>query len=168
MTEPAGRPATPGQTVVTTPDATTIRTTRSFDAPRALVWRLWNDPDRIPEFWGPRGTTTRVESYDFRVGGRWRIVCIASDGRQDGFGGVFRRIEAPTLVEWTFGYDGFPGQEIVETLELVEDGAVTTMVGTSFFESTEARDGMLDSGMEGGLREMQDRFDELLEREQSG
>ena len=32
--------------------------TRVFDAPRPLVFKAWIEPERIKEWWGPRGFTT--------------------------------------------------------------------------------------------------------------
>lgn len=45
---------------------------RVFDAPRELVWRVLTDPDRVTNWWGPRGYTTTVEEMDVRPGGKWR------------------------------------------------------------------------------------------------
>jgi uncharacterized protein YndB with AHSA1/START domain len=150
-------------TVVTTPSDLEIGVTRTFEAPRELVWRLWNDPERIPEFWGPRGTTARVEEYDLRPGGRWRIVNIMADGSEIGFGGEFREVDAPERIVRTFAWDGAPG-EVLETLRLDEHDGRTTISSISLFETKEQRDGMLASGMEKGATETHDRFDELLSR----
>ena len=42
---------------------------RIFQAPREAVWRANTDPELIPRWWGPRGTTTRVAEMDVRPGG---------------------------------------------------------------------------------------------------
>jgi uncharacterized protein YndB with AHSA1/START domain len=58
---------------------------------------------------------------------------------------------------------GDAGHVIAETVpfEDLEDGR-TKVTGTSLFHPTEERDGMLASGMEGGLTETHDRLAELL------
>jgi uncharacterized protein YndB with AHSA1/START domain len=41
--------------------------TRTFDAPRELVWKVWTDPKHSNEWWGPKGFTTPETSV--RPGG---------------------------------------------------------------------------------------------------
>lgn len=43
--------------------------TRTFDAPRDLVWKAWSEPERLAEWWGPKGCKLIVGSLDFRPGG---------------------------------------------------------------------------------------------------
>ena len=40
--------------------------TRVFDAPRALVFKAWTEPERIKQWWGPRGFTTLSCEMDLR------------------------------------------------------------------------------------------------------
>ena len=42
---------------------------RIFDAPRALVWEAWTDPEQVQRWWGPQGFTTPFCTIDLRVGG---------------------------------------------------------------------------------------------------
>ena len=42
---------------------------RTFDAPRELVWKAFTDPEIVPRWWGPHGTTTTVVEMDVRPGG---------------------------------------------------------------------------------------------------
>ena len=51
---------------------------------------------------------------------------------------------------------------IVETLEFTEEGGRTTLTSTSLFDSQEARDGMLATGMEHGARQSMDHLERLL------
>lgn len=53
---------------------------RVFDAPRALVFRMWTDPDHVMKWFGPRGFTCTLHEMDVRVGGRWRFDMKAPDG----------------------------------------------------------------------------------------
>ncbi len=43
---------------------------REFDAPPALVWRTWTEPDLVTRWYGP-GVESIVHSMDVRVGGAW-------------------------------------------------------------------------------------------------
>ena len=53
---------------VTTPSDREIRTERIFDAPRDRVYAAYTDPELIPQWYGPRGSTTIVDQMDVRVG----------------------------------------------------------------------------------------------------
>ena len=44
---------------------------RVFDAPRDLVWQCFTDPERMKEWWGPKGCTIVASNMDFRVGGTY-------------------------------------------------------------------------------------------------
>lgn len=66
--------------VRSTADDRTITIRRVIPAPRALVFRVWNDPVHITRWWGPHGFTTTTYSHDFRVGGRWHFTMHGPDG----------------------------------------------------------------------------------------
>jgi len=148
---------------VTTPREREIYIEREFDAPRDRVFALFIDPELIPQWWGPRGTTAEVIEMDARTGGDWTFVAHGSDGSQTGFRGTFREVTAPERIVQTFEWDGMPGYVSVDSVEFVElaDGR-TKMICTSLFHTNEERDGMIGAGMEGGMNETYQRFDELL------
>jgi uncharacterized protein YndB with AHSA1/START domain len=56
-----------------------IVVTRVFDAPLALVWRAWTEPEHLAVWWGPRGFTTTTRQMDLRSGGVWRFVMHGPD-----------------------------------------------------------------------------------------
>jgi uncharacterized protein YndB with AHSA1/START domain len=137
---------------------------RVFDAPRDLVFRAFADSKLIPQWWGPRKITTRVEKNDVRVGGVWRFICHAPDGREDTFHGVYLRIEPPGLISHTFNYEPIgPGHELTETAEFEEISEGKTRVTiTSVYNTIEDLEGMVGAGMEAGASESYDRLAELL------
>lgn len=53
---------------------------RVFDAPRALVYKMWTDPAHVMTWFGPRGFACTLHEMDVRVGGRWRFDMTAPDG----------------------------------------------------------------------------------------
>jgi uncharacterized protein YndB with AHSA1/START domain len=57
-----------------------ILITRTFDAPRELVWEAWTNPKHVTHWWGPNGFTTTIEKMDVRVGGVWKHVMHGPDG----------------------------------------------------------------------------------------
>jgi len=147
---------------LTVPSDREIVLTRTFDAPRRLVWEALTRPEHVPQWWGPRGTTMLVDKMDLRPGGAWRFVSRGPDGSEHGFRGEYREIVPPERIVQTFEWEGLPGHISVETLTLEERDGRTTITGTSVFDSVEDRDGMLQSGMETGAAETYDRLEEHL------
>ena len=66
--------------------------TRVFDAPRALVWKAWTDPQYVMQWWGPKGFTAPVCKMDFRVGGKFLYCMRAPDGQEFWNGGEYHEI----------------------------------------------------------------------------
>ena len=149
---------------VTTPTDREIHIEREFDAPRDRVFAAFTDPDLIPEWWGPRNTTTVVDRMEVRPGGSWRFVVRNSDGSETAFRGTYREVSAPERIVQTFEWEGMPGHVSVETATFEDLGERTRVVTTSLFHTPEERDGMLASGMERGMNETYARLDELLAR----
>ncbi len=150
---------------LTTPGEREIHVERTFDAPRDRVFAAYTDPELIPQWWGPYGTTTTVEELDATAGGRWRFVIHNSDGSETGFRGVFREVIAPERIVWTFEWEGLPGHVSVDTATFEDLGNRTRVVSTTVFHTPEERDGMLESGMEKGMNETYARLDELMARQ---
>jgi uncharacterized protein YndB with AHSA1/START domain len=80
-----------------------------------------------------------------------------------GMGGVYREIVAPERLVTTERFDEawYPGESL-NTLVLVENGGRTTLTQTMRYESREARDAVIKSGMEKGVTASYDRLAELL------
>jgi uncharacterized protein YndB with AHSA1/START domain len=150
--------------VVTTPGEREIHAEREFDAPRDRVYAAYTDPKLIPEWWGPRGTTAVVEQMDVQPGGGWRFVIQNSDGSETAFRGTYREVSPPERIVQTFEWEGMPGHVSVETATFEDLGDRTKVTTTSLFHTTEERDGMIGSGMEGGLQETYERLDAVLAR----
>ncbi|WP_127503746.1 SRPBCC family protein [Actinoplanes solisilvae] len=144
---------------VQTPDDTTIVMSRTFDAPRDLVFACHTQPEHIRHWWG-RGNPLDV-TLDFQVGGKWRFVEHA-DGQEHAFRGEVKAIDAPNGFTWTFEYEPMPGHILTENYVFTEDGGRTTVTSTSTFDSKDDRDGMLQSGMESGANESYEALDAYL------
>ena len=146
---------------VTTPSDKEIVMTREFDAPRELVFEAHSSCEHMSQWWGPRGYEFAKCELDFRPGGTWRVVQRDPEGQEFAFRGEYREIVRPERIVWTFEFEGMPGAS-VETLTLEERDGKTLFTGTSVFATTEQRDAMLESGMEGGANESMERLDEYL------
>lgn len=147
---------------VTSPNDHEVRIERIFDGPRDVVFAAMTNPDLVPHWWGPRGTTAHVDTMDVRPGGAWRFVTQMSDGTETAFRGTYREVAAPERLVQTFEWEGMPGHVSVETSTFEDLGDRTKVTVVARFETTEERDGMLASGMEKGMNDTHQRFDEVL------
>ncbi len=138
--------------------------TRVFDCPRSLVWDAFTKPELVRRWLlGPPDWTMPVCEIDFRVGGRYRYVWRNGAGIEMGMGGVYREIAAPERIVTTEKFDQpwYPG-EAVGTLVLLEHSGTTTLTQTLLYESREAREAVLKSGMETGVAASYDRLEDVL------
>lgn len=99
-----------------TPD-TTIAITRTFDAPRQLVWNAWTEPDQFGKWFGPGTARTTM---DLRPGGEWRCVMLF-DGGEKPFWGEVQEIDEPERLVLTFT-DSPEGISIVTVVLTETDG----------------------------------------------
>ena len=148
--------------LIAKPGMQAITVVREFDAPRDLVFKVMNDPALIPQWWGPREYTTRVEKMELRPGGQWRFIQRDSAGEEFAFRGVYHEISAPERVVQTFEFEGIPGHVLLQTTTFEEHNGKTLMNSNLVYQSVEDRDGMLQTGMERGQSESYERLEELL------
>ena len=150
---------------LTAPGEREIVMTRVLDAPRQLVFDALTKPELVRRWLlGPPGWSMPVCEIDLRLGGKYRYVWRQdSDGTEMGMGGVYREIVVPERLVTTERFDEawYPG-EAVGTLVLVEQRGRTTVTQTMRYESREARDAVLKSGMEKGVAASYDRLADLL------
>jgi len=154
-----------GNLKLTTPGDREIVMTRALDAPRRLVFDAFTKPELLKQWLlGPPGWSMPICEIDLRVGGAYRYVWRRdSDGSEMGMGGLYREIAAPERLVATekFEQPWYPG-EAVGTTVLVEQGGKTSITQTVLYQSQEARDAVLKSGMERGVAASYDRLAELL------
>ena len=149
---------------VTTPTEREIAMTRVFDAPRRLVFDAFTKPELVKRWLlGPPGWSMPVCEIDLRVGGAYRYVWRHVNGKEMGMGGVYREIVPQERLVCTELFDEawYPGESLITTT-LVEQGGRTTLLSTMLYESQEARDAVLKSGMERGVAASYDRLAEVL------
>jgi uncharacterized protein YndB with AHSA1/START domain len=66
--------------------------TRTFDAPRELVWKAWTDPKHFQRWWGPKDYTCPFCQMDLRVGGKYLNCMRSPEGQEYWSTGVYREI----------------------------------------------------------------------------
>lgn len=156
---------------VTLPSDREVRVTRTFNAPRTLVWDAHTKPELVTKWMlGPPGWSMPVCEMDVRPGGayKWRWQSD-EDGKQFGFHGTFSDVNAPMRLVHEEYYDAgdvggdMPTNEpALITLELSEANGVTTLVCTMKFASKESRDGAVATGMTDGMEIGYARLDDMF------
>ncbi|BBD38992.1 SRPBCC family protein [Aminobacter sp. NyZ550] len=141
-----------------------IRMSRSFDAPRTLVWRAWTRPEHVARWWGSRAMgATKVVKLDVRPGGEWRFEQTTPDGTVFAFIGRYIEVDEPEKLVNTFALEGmFEDKTVIETHRFEERDGKTHYSGVTRFDSIEDRDGMVASGMEAGAQDSMNQLEELL------
>ena len=109
---------------------------------------------------GERGEVTSVE-VDLRVGGAWRYVMMANGGFEVAFHGEYREIVANERLVTTEVFEGMPDDLAVDTVTFTERDGRTTLTVVVEHDSKEARDGHIESGMEGGMQEALDHLEQV-------
>ncbi len=153
--------------IIAEPGKQELIITRDFDAPRGLVFRAFTDPDLYVQWIGPRGLTTRLETFEPKNGGSWRYVQTDQNGNTFAFHGVHHEVLPPERIIGTFEFEGLPetGHVLLQVARFEElSGNRTRLMSQSVFLSVEDRDGMMQTGMEEGINKSYERLDELLEK----
>jgi uncharacterized protein YndB with AHSA1/START domain len=145
-------------------DTLAMEFTRVFDAPVAALFRSHAEPELVKQWLGPRDVEMDIQRWDFHTGGGYRYVHGDSFGSY-AFNGVFHTIRNDELIIQTFEFDGAPDSVNIEFMwfDDLGDGR-SRLRGRSICPTLAARDGLLNSGMEGGMAEGYEKLDDLLVR----
>jgi uncharacterized protein YndB with AHSA1/START domain len=123
------------------PQLTIVRT---FDAPAALVFSMWSDPQHFAAWMGPEGFTCPVVEIDFREGGAYRALIVSDETGESWFGGVYQEIAPHIRLAFTFTWNNTgpsAGVETLVTLRFEErDGRTTQTFHQAPFLDNERRD----------------------------
>ena len=158
---------------VTTPSDREVKVTRSFRAPRALVYRAYTEPQLVKRWLGGTpGWTMPVCEMDVRVGGTYRWRWRSDDGNQEfGFSGTFREVQPASRLVHTEAYEpgtveyGYPGEPAIVTVSFTEEAGVTTVTTLIDFGSKETRDAAVVTGMTDGMEQSYQLLDSLLAKQ---
>lgn len=129
---------------MTTDTATTLRISRRIEADPETVFRAWTDPLEMREWYCPEGGTVDDVQADLTIGGRYTVAMRMPDGVHVATG-VYREIEPPRRLVFTWRWEAGDGPKEGETLVTVElrerDGATELVLTHERFADAEARDG---------------------------
>ncbi len=161
-TPPTMSPAAPPPTAWTMPSDREVVATRTFAAPRALVFDAWTTPEHVRRWYGLRFLTMTTCEIDRRPGGRYRYVLRAPDGSEYAFSGVYREVVRPERLVHTWEFEAMPGTASVGTVTFAENAGRTTVTMHTRFQTPEHYAGWAATGGREGMAETLDRLDELL------
>lgn len=146
-------------------DRSAIVAMRILNAPRALVWKVWSDPEHLAHWWGPNGFSITTHSFDMRPGGVWRFVMHGPDGRDYQNRITYEEVVPPERLVTRHG-----GGEDVEpvqfrTIVTLDDlGEKTRLTMRMQFASAEIRKQIIDAyGADKGLVQTLSRLDAHIE-----
>ena len=148
--------------------------TRSFDAPRDLVWKAWTEPERLVEWWGPKGCTLRVVKVDLRPGGMFHYAMAYKPGHEMWGRFVYREIAAPERLVYVSSFSDAEGGltrapfkenfplELLSTLTLTETGGKTALTLRALPINPTADERATFAGMFGSMQQgFTGTFDQL-------
>jgi uncharacterized protein YndB with AHSA1/START domain len=155
----------------TQPAAHEIVTTRTFAAPRALVFEAWTRPEHVDRWWGPNGFQTTTERMDVRVGGEWRFTMRSAQYGTFPNRVVYREVVPPERLV----YDHDSGGDLEEDphafrmyVWFEERGGQTVVTMRHVFRSVEACDQAKQFGAVEGGRQTLERLDVWLQAHRPG
>lgn len=130
-----------------------LRFSRTFAAPRELVFECLTDPDHLTHFWGPVGTSAPRERIvvDARPGGTFETVMVNdADGNEYPTGAVYDEVRPPELLAWTESSSGMRVR-----IEFAEEGPGRTEV---HIHQTRVPEPLLAPEAQAGFSTSLDRF----------
>lgn len=151
-------------------DKFTFEAKRLFNAPIALVWKAYTDPELIDQWWAPKPWKAETKSMDFRPEGKWVYDMVGPEGERHSAIQIFNEIETENYFS---GIDAFtdddgninesmPVAKWKNTFQTTDEG--TLVIAEAIYPNEESLKIVIDMGMEQGLSMAHDNLDELLSR----
>lgn len=141
--------------------------TRTFDAPRGLVFSAYSSCEHLKHWWGPRSWPMAECSIDFRVGGVWHYCLRGPNAGDESWGkATYDEIDEPQLIAYTDAFadaEGTVNDAMPTTksrVEFVEIDGRTQLTIRAQYATPDALREVLDMGMVEGLTETLDRLAE--------
>lgn len=157
-TSSAAAPPGPGELILT----------RTFDAPRALVWKARTDPNHLTRWWGPHGFTTPVCELDLQPGGALLLHMHGPDGTVYPMKGVVREVVEPErLVFSSVAQEDEEGNvqlELLTMVTLAECGGRTELTLRAVVVKATPEAAGQRAGMEEGWKQTLDKLAGYLAR----
>ena len=162
MTDPSAN-----KTSVTLEGDCDMLMTRTFEAPRELVFKAYTEPERLMQWWGPREWPLAVCKVDLRPGGIWHY-CMKGPGGEEAWARAdYKEIDPPKRLVYADAFSDADANvippESLTTIEFEDLGGGRTRINSrTTFASAEQRTEVMGMGMVEGMTESLDRLDEHL------
>ena len=149
-------------------DDRTVIITRTFDAPRELVFKAWTDPRHVMQWWGPKGFANRSCDMELKVGGAFRLQMRGPDGIDYPCTGFYREVVAPERIVFAGEADdghpcgaGLPPRSLV-TVTFTEHAGRTTVTIHTLLQSAADREAAVKMGFNAGWTDSLERLADYL------
>jgi len=143
-----------------------ILVSRTFDAPRELVWEVFTDPDHIQAWWGPNGFSTITHEMALKPGGVWLFTMHGPDGRDYPNKVVYIDVVKPERLVYKHSDDEAHLESVNfhVTVTFEAQGEKTKLTMQSVFPTAEERDRVVEEyGALEGAKQTLARLGEYLE-----
>jgi uncharacterized protein YndB with AHSA1/START domain len=154
----------------------TFTISRTFDAPRELVWEAWTEPRLFARWFGPKGFTGEIKTLDLRAGGVLHSCLRSPDGMEMWAKFVYREVTPPARLVWEHSFADAEGNvvrhpfqaawplRLLTTVVLEEkDGKTKTTLTWTPMDASEAEVKAFADGMAGMTQGWGGTFDQLGE-----
>ena len=123
-----------------TGNANDLIITRQLKAPRELVFKAWTEPERLAQWWGPKGMSIKIAGHDLKPGGVFHYCMASPDGKEMWGKFIYREIAAPERLGFINSFADEKGNTVVcpffpvwpleiwNLLTLTEQDGITTLV----------------------------------------
>jgi uncharacterized protein YndB with AHSA1/START domain len=114
--------------------------TRSYEAPRELVWRAFAEAEALAQWWGPKGFTLTVFGFEFRPGGTFHYRLDGPNGYTMWGRITYRQIAGPERIVFVNAFSDEAGNlarapffdgrwplEVLTTATFAEQDGITTV-----------------------------------------
>ncbi len=135
---------------------------RTFDAPRDLVWKVWTERDHMMQWFGPKGFVMSHATLDFRVGGVFHYCLRTPDGAEMWGKFTYREIDPPRRLVWVTAFSDaqgglgrhpfapqWPPQMLTVATFDERDGRTTVTIRWSTIDATPEEQRTFDAGHDG-------------------
>jgi uncharacterized protein YndB with AHSA1/START domain len=123
---------------------TELRIERLIAAPPEQVYAYWTNPELLVKWWGPEGCEIPTSTFDLRRGGAWKTTMSWPSGNSATVSGVYRVIEPPRRLEFTWAWDNDQGSRGHETIVTITcetaPGGTRLTLWQREFQTIEQRD----------------------------
>ena len=108
-------------------DPVEIHLTRTFPVTPEMAFAAWTNAAQMAQWWGTSDHPGTAAEIDLRVNGAWRACMTSSEGEDHWAGGIYRTIDPPRQLAFTFAWEAYPDSISEVTITFTPQGDRTEM-----------------------------------------